>query len=44
VYERVPEAYKRLAWPTGEERPCALVMYWTKVWVAENGGPPARRP
>jgi hypothetical protein len=44
VYERVPEAYKRLAWPTDQERPCALVMYWTKVWVAENGGPPARRP
>jgi hypothetical protein len=44
VYERVPEAYKRLAWPNGESHPCALVMYWTKVWVEENGGPPARRP
>lgn len=44
VYERVPEAYKRLAWPNGQAQPCALVMYWTKVWVAENGGPPARRP
>jgi hypothetical protein len=44
VYERVPEAYKRLAWPNGQERPCALVMYWTKTWIEENGGPPARRP
>jgi hypothetical protein len=42
VYERVPEAYKRLAWPTGQQQPCALVMFWTKVWVEENGGPPAR--
>src|SRR5690606_37351264 len=24
VYERVPEAYKRLAWPNGESHPCAL--------------------
>jgi hypothetical protein len=44
VYERVPESYKRLAWPNGQERPCALVMFWTKAWVAENGGPPARDP
>lgn len=44
VYERVPEAYKRLAWPNGQDRPCALVMYWTKTFVAENGGPPVRRP
>lgn len=44
VYERVPEAYKRLAWPTGQQQPCALVMFWTKVWVEENGGPPPRRP
>lgn len=45
VYERVPEAYKRLAWPNGQAQPCALVMFWTKAWVEENGGPPpARRP
>ncbi len=44
VYERVPEHYKRLAWPNGQDKPCALVMYWTKAWVEENGGPPARRP
>jgi hypothetical protein len=44
VYDRVPEAYRRLAWPTGQERPCALVMYWTKAFVEENGGPPARNP
>lgn len=43
VYERVPEAYKRFAWPNHEERPCALVVYWTKAYVEENGGPP-RRP
>ncbi|MBX3131787.1 MAG: carboxypeptidase regulatory-like domain-containing protein [Gemmatimonadaceae bacterium] len=43
VYERVPEAYKRLAWPRQMSQPCSLVMYWTKVWVEENGGPPARR-
>lgn len=44
VYERVPEAYKRLAWPTNQPQPCALVMYWTKVFVEENGGAAARRP
>lgn len=44
AYERVPEAYKRLAWPSGQERPCALVMYWTKAFVEENGGSAARRP
>ncbi len=44
VYERVPEAYKRLAWPSGQAQPCALVMYWTKDFVAENGGSSARRP
>ncbi len=44
VYERVPEHYKRLAWPTGQDKPCGLVMYWTKTWVEENGGMPARRP
>lgn len=42
VYERVPEHYKRLAWPNGQDKPCGLVMYWTKVWVEENGGPRAR--
>lgn len=42
VYDRVPEAYKRLAWPNGQSQPCALVMYWTKAFVEENGGP--RRP
>ena len=44
VYERVPEPYKRFAWPNQQEKPCALVMYWTKAYVEENGGPPARRP
>lgn len=44
VYEKVPDMYKRLAWPTGQERPCALVMYWTKAFVEENGGAAPRRP
>jgi len=34
LYEKVPAAYKRLAWPNGQEKPCALVMYWTKDFVA----------
>jgi len=44
VYERVPEIYKRFAWPNTTEKPCALVVYWTKAYVEENGGPPTRRP
>lgn len=33
VYEKVPAAYKRLAWPNTQERPCALVMYWTRPYI-----------
>jgi hypothetical protein len=33
VYEKVPAAYKRLAWPNTQERPCALVMYWTRGYI-----------
>jgi hypothetical protein len=32
-YEKVPAAYKRLAWPNGQDKPCALVMYWTKGFL-----------
>jgi hypothetical protein len=39
VYERVPEAYKRFAWPNTVDKPCGLVVYWTKAYVEENGGP-----
>jgi hypothetical protein len=35
-YDKVPAAYKRLAWPTGQDKPCALVMYWTRGFI-ENG-------
>lgn len=31
LYEKVPAAYKRLAWPQGQTRPCALIIYWTKA-------------
>jgi hypothetical protein len=33
VYEKVPAAYKRLAWPNGQDKPCALVMYWTRGYI-----------
>ena len=33
TYDKVPAAYKRLAWPTGQEKPCALVMYWTRGFI-----------
>ncbi|MHB1297932.1 MAG: carboxypeptidase-like regulatory domain-containing protein [Gemmatimonadaceae bacterium] len=33
LYEKVPAAYKRLAWPSGQGKPCALVMYWTRGFV-----------
>ena len=33
VYEMVPAAYKRLAWPRGQDKPCALVMYWTRGFI-----------
>lgn len=33
VYEKVPAAYKRLAWPREVEKPCALVMYWTRSFI-----------
>jgi hypothetical protein len=36
VYERVPEPYKRLAWPPDSRTPCTLVMYWTRAFVEEN--------
>lgn len=39
VYERVPEPYKRFAWPPDSRTPCTLIMYWTKDWVAENTPP-----
>lgn len=32
-YEKVPAAYKRLAWPNGQDKPCALVMYWTRGFL-----------
>lgn len=32
-YEKVPAAYKRLAWPNQQDKPCALVMYWTKGFI-----------
>lgn len=41
VYERVPEPYKRLAWPADSRTPCTLVMYWTVQYVEENRN---RRP
>jgi len=41
VYERVPEPYKRLAWPPDSRTPCTLVMYWTVDYVEENRN---RRP
>lgn len=40
VYEKVPAAYKRLAWPRDQEKPCALVMYWTRDFVERE----QRRP
>lgn len=33
TYEKVPAAYKRLAWPNGQDKPCALVMYWTRGFI-----------
>lgn len=36
TYDKVPAAYKRLAWPTGQDKPCALIMYWTRGFI-ENG-------
>lgn len=36
VYEKVPAAYKRLAWPNDQQKPCALIMYWTKDFVEEQ--------
>lgn len=39
VYDRVPEPYKRFAWPSDSRTPCTLVMYWTKEWVEENAQP-----
>ena len=39
-YEKVPAAYKRLAWPNGQDKPCALVMYWTRGFLDHE----SRRP
>lgn len=39
VYERVPEPYRRFAWPGESRTPCTLIVYWTKVWIAENEKP-----
>ena len=36
VYEKVPAAYKRLAWPNSQPRPCALVIYWTKDFIEKQ--------
>jgi len=36
VYEKVPAAYKRLAWPNSQQRPCALVIYWTKDFIEKQ--------
>ena len=42
TYEKVPAAYKRLAWPNQQDKPCALVMYWTKGFL--NAEAARRRP
>ncbi len=39
VYERVPEPYKRFAWPADSRTPCTLIMYWTREFVEENRRP-----
>ncbi len=39
VYEKVPAAYKRLAWPRDQEKPCALVMYWTRSFLENQKKP-----
>ncbi len=36
TYDKVPAAYKRLAWPNGQDKPCALVMYWTRGFVEDE--------
>ncbi len=36
VYDRVPEPYKRLAWPPESRTPCTLVMFWTRDFIEEN--------
>lgn len=38
--DKVPAAYKRLAWPSGQDKPCALAMYWTRGFIENEG----RRP
>ncbi len=37
AYEKVPAAYKRLAWPNGQDKPCALVIYWTRGFLEQKG-------
>ena len=39
VYEKVPEPYKRLAWPGDQVEPCTLVMYWTRAFIEEHRVP-----
>lgn len=39
VYEKVPEPYKRFAWPGDRAEPCTLVMYWTRAFIEENRRP-----
>jgi hypothetical protein len=39
VYEKVPAIYKRLSWPGDTPEPCALIIYWTRQFVEENGRP-----
>lgn len=39
LYEKVPAAYKRLAWPRDQEKPCALVMYWTRGFIENQKRP-----
>ncbi|MBX7119516.1 MAG: carboxypeptidase-like regulatory domain-containing protein [Gemmatimonadaceae bacterium] len=43
TYEKVPAAYKRLAWPNGQDKPCALVIYWTRGYFEKLGQQPPRR-
>ncbi len=42
VYEKVPAIYKRISWPGSSPQPCAIIIYWTKAFVEENG--PPKRP
>lgn len=39
VYEKVPEAYKRLSWNSDRPEACALVMLWTREFMERNRRP-----